>query len=105
GTPDGAEIGGFYPRIISDEDYWRAQWGPDNKLSRGKTTKGYWNLLKGIPKCGCCGRTIIGLNTPGRRSSWFATRRGAGCAITETFKRIRSSNPKSYGHCRFSISH
>jgi DNA invertase Pin-like site-specific DNA recombinase len=63
GTPDGPEIGGFYPRIISDEDYWRAQWGPDNKLSRGKTTKGYWNLLKGIPKCGCCGRTIIGLNT------------------------------------------
>ena len=63
GTPDGDPIEGFYPRIISDEDFWRAQWGPDNKLSPGKTSEGYWNLLKGIPKCGRCGRTIIGLNT------------------------------------------
>jgi DNA invertase Pin-like site-specific DNA recombinase/uncharacterized small protein (DUF1192 family) len=63
GTPDGDPVEGFYPRIISDEDFWRAQWGPDNKASRGQTTKGYWNLLKGLCKCGQCGRTIIGLNT------------------------------------------
>jgi DNA invertase Pin-like site-specific DNA recombinase len=65
GAPDGDPVKGFYPRIegITDEDFWRAQWGPDNKASRGQTTKGYWNLLKGLCKCGRCGRTIIGLNT------------------------------------------
>jgi DNA invertase Pin-like site-specific DNA recombinase/uncharacterized small protein (DUF1192 family) len=65
GAPDGDPVKGFYPRIegITDEDFWRAQWGPDNKASRGQTTKGYWNLLKGLCKCGRCGRSIIGLNT------------------------------------------
>jgi Recombinase len=71
GIPDGDPIEGFYPRIISDEDYWRAQWGPDNKLSRGRTTKGLWNLLKGVVKCGCCGCTIIGLNTGKHEHSKF----------------------------------
>jgi DNA invertase Pin-like site-specific DNA recombinase len=63
GTPIGEPLAGHYPRIISDEDFWRAQWGPDNKGSRGHTSKGHWNLLKGICKCGWCGRTLIGLDT------------------------------------------
>lgn len=63
GTAIGEPVTGHYPRIISDEDFWRAQWGPDNRSSRGHTSKGHWNLLKGICKCGLCGRTLIGLNT------------------------------------------
>lgn len=63
GTPIGEPVEGHYPRIISDEDFWRAQWGPDNRSSPGQTSRGHWNLLKGICKCGSCGRTLIGLNT------------------------------------------
>ena len=63
GSGDGDPIEDFYPSIISNTDFYRAQWGPDNKLSHGKTSKVFWNLLKGIPKCGCCGRSIVGLNT------------------------------------------
>ena len=50
GSEDGDPIEGFYPRIISDDEFWRAQWGPDNKLSRGRTSKGL------------CGRPIASLN-------------------------------------------
>jgi hypothetical protein len=32
GTPDGDPIEGFYPRLISDDDFWRAQWGPDKDI-------------------------------------------------------------------------
>lgn len=63
GTPDGDPIEGFYPRLISDEDFWRAQWGPDNKLGAGRKTKGLANLLRGVCKCGRCGATLIYLNT------------------------------------------
>jgi hypothetical protein len=63
GSEDGPPIEGFYPRLISDEDFWRAQWGPDNKLSAGRNTKGVANLLKGICKCGKCGRGLVYLNT------------------------------------------
>src|SRR5207244_651904 len=30
GTPDGEPVR-FYPPIISEADWWRAQWSPDNK--------------------------------------------------------------------------
>jgi DNA invertase Pin-like site-specific DNA recombinase len=63
GTPDGDPIEGFYPRIISDEDFWRAQWGPDNKGPRGRKTKGLANLLSGVCRCGRCGAGLIYLNT------------------------------------------
>lgn len=63
GTPDGDPIEGFYPRLISDDDFWRAQWGPDNKLGAGRKTKGLANLLRGVCKCGWCGASLIYLNT------------------------------------------
>ena len=63
GTPDGNAYEGHYPRIISDDDFWRAQWAPDNRRSAGRTTKGHWNLLKGVCKCAWCGCTLIGMNT------------------------------------------
>jgi DNA invertase Pin-like site-specific DNA recombinase len=63
GTLDGPEIKGFYPRLISDEDFWRAQWGPDNKMSAGRTTKGMANLLKGVCRCGHCGAGLVYLDT------------------------------------------
>jgi hypothetical protein len=63
GTPDGELSDKHYPRIISDDDFWRAQWGPENRSSPGKTSKGHWNLLKGICTCGRCGRKLIGLDT------------------------------------------
>jgi DNA invertase Pin-like site-specific DNA recombinase len=47
GSPDGKPDEGHYPRIISDDDFWRAQWGPDNRGSRGQTSKGHWNLHEG----------------------------------------------------------
>jgi len=63
GTLNGDPIEGFYPRLISDDDFWRAQWGPDNKLGAGRKTKGLANLLRGICKCGRCGASLIYLNT------------------------------------------
>jgi DNA invertase Pin-like site-specific DNA recombinase len=63
GTPDGPEITGFYPAVISDDDFWRAQWGPDNRQSRGRTAMGMANLLKGMCKCSRCGATLVYLNT------------------------------------------
>jgi DNA invertase Pin-like site-specific DNA recombinase len=63
GTPDGDPIRGFYPRIISDDDFWLAQWGPDNKGPRGRKTKGLANLLSEVCHCGRCGAGLIYLNT------------------------------------------
>jgi DNA invertase Pin-like site-specific DNA recombinase len=63
GTPDGPEIYGFYPPVISEVDFWRAQWGPDNKGTKGRRTKGFANLLRGIPHCDCCQGGLIYLNT------------------------------------------
>jgi len=65
GTPDGDPIEGFYPPIdgITDEDFWRAQWSPDNKLARGRKTKGLANLLAEVCHCGQCGAGLIYLNT------------------------------------------
>lgn len=63
GTPDGDPIRGFYPRIISDNDFWLAQWGPDNKGPRGRKTKGLANLLSEVCHCGRCGAGLIYLNT------------------------------------------
>jgi hypothetical protein len=65
GTPDGDPIEGFYPRIdgITDEDFWRAQWGPDNKGPRGRKTKGLANLLAEVCHCGQCGAGLIYMNT------------------------------------------
>ena len=63
GSEDGPPIEGFYPRIISDDDFWRAQWGPDNKLGAGGKTKGLANLLRGVCKCARCGASLVFLNT------------------------------------------
>jgi hypothetical protein len=63
GSEDGPPIEGFYPRIISDDEFWRAQWGPDNKLGAGAKTKGLANLLRGVCKCARCGASLIYLDT------------------------------------------
>jgi hypothetical protein len=63
GSDDGLPIEGFYPRLISDEDFWRAQWGPDNKLGAGSKTKGLANLLRGVCKCARCGASLVFVNT------------------------------------------
>ncbi len=65
GRADGDPIEGHYPRIISDDDWWRAQW-PKNgdHAPRGRKTKGLNNLLAEACHCGHpgCGAGLVYVN-------------------------------------------
>jgi hypothetical protein len=67
GTPDGEPIADFYPRVMSDADWWRMQWPVGGaKASPGKQTEGVKNLLHGVCKCHC-GATLVFLDKGGKR--------------------------------------
>lgn len=61
-TPHGEPISGYYPALISKEDYFHLQAIRSQRLFPGaRARKGtdVPNLLSGIAKCGYCGSTMI----------------------------------------------
>jgi DNA invertase Pin-like site-specific DNA recombinase len=59
GTPDGDPIA-FYPRVMSDADWWRMQWPVGGSLNnggapRGRKSEKVNSLLPEVVKCAVCG--------------------------------------------------
>ena len=82
--PVGDPIQGYYPRIISDRDFFKVQ----NKLNENKKFGGkngkISNLFSGMAKCGYCQSSMVYINKgkPPKGRSYLVcdrARRGAGC--------------------------
>ena len=74
-TPDGGPLLDYYPRIISDGDYYRAQAMRKARKRRGAGRKGATisNLLSGLTRCAQCGAPLLfvhkGLSRRGVRTA------------------------------------
>jgi hypothetical protein len=64
--PVGSPIPDYYPRIISDEKFLRAQSFNKRLTAPGRKSAGYRNLFSGLCKCELCGSTLV-LIASGRR--------------------------------------
>lgn len=84
----------FFPALITPERYWQLQ----NKLTGAesnfrKRSNTYFYLLKGLMKCGLCGRTMYGHATAKERKS--------GGSYIFKFYRCENRNPAPKGtNCR-----
>lgn len=83
--PSGDPIRGYYPRIISDNDFYSVQKILSEKrpTATGRKGKGVPNLLTGLCKCGYCGATMNYVNKGNYDSQKFLVcsnaKRGLGC--------------------------
>ena len=60
---------GFYPRVLSDDDWYRMQWPADERQARGRRTEGTLNnLFAELFKCSCG----AGLVRDNKGSKWGA---------------------------------
>lgn len=70
GTPDGDPIEDFYPRVMSDADWWRMQWPAGCTLQtgapRGRKSEKVNSLLPEIVKCCDCDSGFVYVNKGAR---------------------------------------
>lgn len=64
GTPEGEPIADFYPRVMSDEDWWAMQWAVGGSLNAGGAPRGRKSakvnsLLSEVVKCESCGAGLV----------------------------------------------
>ena len=59
-TPDGEPIEGYFPAIIDDELFYRAQHAKSQRLVGGARRKGkaFTNLFSGLASCAYCNARI-----------------------------------------------
>lgn len=82
--PNGAPIVGYYPAILSEEDYYAAHNALSVRTTKGgRKGHGIANVFSGLCKCGYCGGTMRYLNK-GEGTSWqylgcARAKSGMGC--------------------------
>ncbi|KQU01688.1 recombinase family protein [Rhizobium sp. Leaf453] len=82
--PDGPLVAGYYPPVISEEDYARLQAGLDGKRAPyRRITHAITNPLAGIARCGLCGASMTQVAKGNRAKPRLVCSRakvGAGCS-------------------------
>jgi hypothetical protein len=64
-VPDGEEVAGYFPKIVPEDLFWRAQGAVGERLRndvRGAKGRSYSNLLSGLAKCAKCGGSVVHQN-------------------------------------------
>ncbi|WP_019199279.1 recombinase family protein [Afipia birgiae] len=90
--PDGDPIKDYYPAIIDEATYWRAQSSMESRRGRGgRKGEGVAHLLQGLAKCGDCGSAmhIINKGPLPRGGTYFecsAARRKFECSNNERWR-------------------
>jgi hypothetical protein len=96
--PEGEPIKGFYPAIIDDDTYWRAQQalagrriGDGTRGRGGRRGRGVAHLVQGLGKCTRCGAAmhIVNKGAPPRGGIYLecsTARRKAGCENDERWR-------------------
>lgn len=90
--PEGDPIKDFYPAIIDEATFWRAQSAMESRRGRGgRKGEGVAHLLQGLAKCGDCGRAmhIINKGPLPKGGTYFecsAARRKFECSNTERWR-------------------
>ena len=87
--PEGEPIAGYFPAIISEDLFYRAQHSKSQRRVSGAGRKGlgYTNLFTGLARCAYCRSTIAFENKgPGTRGGTYLicgnAQRGLGCDAT-----------------------
>ncbi|WP_245269966.1 recombinase family protein [Nitrobacter hamburgensis] len=90
--PEGDPVKGFYPAIIDEATFWRAQSAMESRRGRGgRKGEGVAHLLQGLAKCGDCGSAmhIINKGPLPKGGTYFecsAARRKFECSNTERWR-------------------
>ncbi|WP_322990488.1 recombinase family protein, partial [Hoeflea sp.] len=91
--PDGDPIEDYYPRIVDDVTYWRAQKaiGDRRKQSSGRRGVGGAHILRGLAKCEECDGPmhIINKGRPPKGGTYLRcsnNRRNAGCGNNRSWR-------------------
>lgn len=91
-VPEGEPIPDYYPRIISDELFYRARSGLISRRSgaAGRKASGFSNLFSGLARCASCGGPMHYINkgAPPKGGAYLQcdrARRGAGCNAKQLF--------------------
>jgi DNA invertase Pin-like site-specific DNA recombinase len=86
--PDGPPIKNYFPAIISEELFYRAQKGRSERRIQGRGRKGQHltNLFSGIAKCAYCRRSMVFENKGPPKGGTFlvcaGAKAGLGCITT-----------------------
>ncbi|MEW9616927.1 recombinase family protein [Shinella sp. S4-D37] len=91
--PEGEPILDFYPRIIDDETYWRAQaaLGSRRQQTGGRRGNKGAHILQGLAKCAACGGSmhVVDKGPPPKGGVYLSCssyRRNAGCGNSRTWR-------------------
>src|SRR5690606_10466912 len=90
--PDGDPIPDFYPKIIEEEVFWRAQAATQGRRQRAAGRKGSTvHLLQGLARCGSCGNPmhIVNKGRPPKGGVYLccsSNMRNAGCTNTRRWR-------------------
>jgi len=64
---EGSQISCSVPAIVSEEDFQEAQRRLEQNLRLSRRNARNFYLLRSLVKCGCCGRTYVGMTAGNRR--------------------------------------
>src|SRR6266849_619523 len=70
-APQSSQISCSVPAIISTEDFEETQRRLEQNLRRSQRNARNFYLLRSLVKCGCCGRTYVGLTANNRRRKQY----------------------------------
>jgi DNA invertase Pin-like site-specific DNA recombinase len=79
-VPDGEPIKNYFPRVIDDDLFFRAQAGRgQRRLRRGRRGEGVSNLFSGLLKCAYCGERMVFERKGQTYLTCYSAKRGLGC--------------------------